>query len=237
MSIKLEKYENGIMIDLSEIFKDFLFINYENIINICKQNNIEIKDIIWIIISNTKIEKIDTLLSFYNLRYLDCSNNKLHNLPALPLSIIEIDCSNNYINDISQISSLSLKRLNCINNNIKEIISDTINILYCSQNSIININCPSVEQLICNENNLQEINLNKNIRIADCSHNKLLNIDLTQCNKIEELYIDNNLITIIPYSCLKILHCDDNNDIKLASKYKIKEMNKENDYIIFEFCV
>lgn len=236
-NIKWEKYENGIVVDFSEIYKNTLFIESVNMIKLCEDNKINLQDIIWIIISNTKVEKIDSLIVFNNLKYLDCSNNKLMELPNISSSIIEIDCSNNYINNIDQISKLSLKRLNCINNNIKEIINNSIDILYCSENSITNINCPLVEQLYCNKNNLKKINLNKHIKIVDCSHNKLVEIDLSQCNIIEELYIDNNQITTIPYSCLKILHCDDNDNIKLSSKYKINEMNKENGYIIFEFCV
>lgn len=253
---KIEEYENGLMIDFSNIFIYKKFITSSDFIKVIKNQSLDISKIIWVIISGTNIEKIETLVIFKNLKYLDCSHNKLYLLPEMPRSILEIDCSNNNITDLPLLDNRYLKRLNCVNNKIKEIKNMIVDILYCSNNNITTLECqPKV--LCCDNNNIRNINnIGSHIKILDCSYNKVKDFDFTKCSFLEEVYvnnnmintvenlpasvkvlhINNNIITTIPYfKGLETLYCDNKDSIKLSTKYDISNYKIDDKFIVFEF--
>ena len=72
------------------------------------------------------------------LKYLDCSNNSIERLDALPASLEFLNCSHNpYIEQLDNLPQ-NLKYLNCTNNNIRylDFLPYNLLFLYCGGNKI-----------------------------------------------------------------------------------------------------
>ena len=177
----------------NESQNNIIYLNNKNLksIPVIKENN---KNNIRIIYLNSnKIIKIENLSNFSNLTELFLQNNKIKVIKNLPISIIKLDLSNNFISNLIGIEKYkNLEWINLENNNIK-IISPIIKLsniieLYCANNYIDNFE--DVSQLgklkklkILDISGNEIVNTIKNIRISIiyyCPNLKFLNREIVK---------------------------------------------------------
>lgn len=139
-----------------------------------------------------------------NCRKLDCSHNKLTELPDLPY-ITSLDCSGN---DISKIGNLTnCEELRCTYNVLETLPElPKCRLLYCSHNKLkalpklpncVDLSCknnyleqlpelPKCRELWCNDNFLRDLPELPCIVELDCSDNKRLTKlpDLPNCDRL-----------------------------------------------------
>ncbi len=108
-------------------------------------------------ISNKNLTSFPNLSRFTNLTELDCSNNKLTNLPTLNATLIKLNCSDNQLESLPQ-------------------LPEKLNTLWCYRNKLIQL--PSLNQdllqLWCSENQLTSLPVfNLKLKVLVCHTNKL----------------------------------------------------------------
>jgi hypothetical protein len=147
-----------------------------------------------------EISDLSGIEDFYNLQYLDCSNNNIDTLNVNTNS--------------------TLKYLNCSGASISELIIDnlySLSTLDFSFNNLTNVNLsgnPGLTHLNCVRNQLSNLNLSNNTFLASlsCGENILISLDLSMVD-LEILQCQYNPITNIDLSgnySLKHLTCHDN---------------------------
>jgi hypothetical protein len=160
----------------------------------------------------TRFSKLPKLISLFvincpKITKLDCSNSKLAELEVSGL--IELNCSNTSIEELSLKLCPNITKLNCSNNN-KLVELDASN-------------CSNLEFLDCSNNNkLIELNVNNcfNLEFLDCSNSKLTSLDLSNCSKLKDVIKPPNLDIAQfknNHTDIKEVHSDPN----LTSKYNI----------------
>jgi Leucine-rich repeat (LRR) protein len=163
-------------------------------------------------VSDQGISDLSGIQDFRTIVELDCSSNFLTALDVSGLSFLErLNCSSNFLetNDINNpgglfniTGTISLRELFCASNNLTDL--DT------SQN--INL-----ELLDCADNNLTVLNVNSNtlLKNLNCSNNALSSLDISSNAALEVLNADSNelnalLTASIPNTSLITLSCADN---------------------------
>jgi uncharacterized repeat protein (TIGR01451 family) len=175
---KIDANGNG-KIELTEVDKvSYLNVNLSNIIN------------------------LEGINSFYNLKELDCSNNKITNLDISNIRYLtQLNCSNNELTSLRVNYNYELTTLDCSVNKLTNLIltdRGIIKYLYCSNNQLVNIN----------------ISENTKLNTLDCSENKLTNLDTSKNRDLIILKCFNNQITFLDLSkngALTTLNCSSNN--------------------------
>lgn len=175
-----------------------------------------------------EIEIISKHLEIVNISY-----NKLKELPDLPLSIKEISCTNNAIENIDNIEKyVNLQTLE-LSNNMLSMISGFTNIKYCnfSHNNIVSLPQLSCNYLDVSSNRLVEfpnitcrylIANNNRIRTVhgrddniykkiECKNNLIREIKGIFPN-LREMYLDNNEIHWIDMNCFPKIEIITGND-------------------------
>jgi len=108
-------------------------------------------------LNGLQISNLEGLQAFVNLKSLECVENNLTNLPALPLNLVKLDCSMNQITNLPSLP-LSLEELSCAVNHLTHIPSlpASLKIIYCNFNEIISLpTLPStLEYLACGSNKI-----------------------------------------------------------------------------------
>jgi len=108
-------------------------------------------------ISNTKITYIPSLSRFTNLKKLNCSYNKLTQLPELPFTLTHLYCYYNKLTVLPKLPSI-LTDLRCYTNNISYLqeFPPTLTCLDCDNNKLLYLpELPStLNALICYNNQL-----------------------------------------------------------------------------------
>ena len=99
-------------------------------------DNIEIIDV-----SYTNIDYLPDLSRFKNLQELNCSNNKLTDLPSLNDNLQKLNCSNNELTYLPNLND-NLTELNCPYNKLTCLTSLNKNLqkIYSANNVLFNIN-------------------------------------------------------------------------------------------------
>ncbi|MFK7833559.1 MAG: T9SS type A sorting domain-containing protein [Winogradskyella sp.] len=143
-------------------------------------------------VNNEGISDLTGIQDFKSLIELDCSGNYLETLDVSNMAFLErLNCSSNFLmtNDINDANGLlnttgttALKALFCANNNLNNL--DT------SQNT-------NLEVLDCADNNLSELTINNNafLRILNCSNNGLMSLDISSNPSLETVNSDSNQLT------------------------------------------
>ncbi len=172
-----------------------------------------IEHILALDVSGEGISNLEGIQDFKSLIELDCSSNFLDNLNVSGMVYLErLNCSSNYLltNDVSNPNGLlnttgtiSLKELYCAGNNLSDL--DT------SQNN-------NLEVLDCADNNLSLLNINNNtlLKTLNCSNNDLTNLDISSNTNIEDVncnsnQLDNLNTASVNNSTLTRLSCANNN--------------------------
>ncbi|MFD2727186.1 T9SS type A sorting domain-containing protein [Hyunsoonleella rubra] len=127
------------------------------------------------------------------LESLNISGENIQNLQGIKAfsSLIELDCSNNYLDELDVSGMVNLERLYCGSNYFL-----TSNV--ASPNGVLNITAtPSLTTLFCADNDLADLNvtLNTNLEVLDCSNNRLALLDISNNTSLVELNCDNNQIS------------------------------------------
>ena len=109
-------------------------------------------------------------MNFQNLQELNCSNNKLTQLPKnmnFP-NLLNLKCSNNKLRQLPKNMNLpNLKVLNCWYNQLTQLPENmnlpNLQTLYCSNNKLTqlpeNMNLPNLQELYCINNQLTSLPL------------------------------------------------------------------------------
>ncbi len=159
-------------------------------------------------------------------------------------SLVELDCSDNFLEELDVSGILFLERLNCSSNYLLTTdsnaangvfnITDTMALteLFCAGNNLNNLDISqhlNLEVLDCADNNLSELSINTNtlLKRLNCSNNNLISLDISNNQNLEELNGDsnqlNNLNTLgITNTTLTNLSCANNDLTNLfISNYQV----------------
>ncbi|MFP4845578.1 T9SS type A sorting domain-containing protein [Winogradskyella sp. PE311] len=187
-------------------------LGYDNVID-AQVLTSNIEHITDLDVSDKSISDLTGIRDFQSLMELNCSGNFLDALDVSNMIYLErLNCSSNYLltNDINNPNGLfntagtiNLKELYCAGNNLNDL--DT------SQNT-------NLELLDCASNNLTILNINNNtlLQTLNCSNNDLSNLDISSNTVLEDINCDSNelndLTTIgVNNTTLTSLSCANNN--------------------------
>lgn len=166
-------------------------------------------------ISSMHLRNIPSLNRFRNLESLNCSENKLTELPALPDTLKKLNCSRNrglklvnlperleilhcYNINCEALPNLpnSLIELDCSYNSLTKlppIIATSLVVLNCSYNKlrVVPVAPPTLQKLICNNNNILVLPEFSNLEYLECSNNQLRKL-FTLPKSLNTLICENN---------------------------------------------
>ena len=180
---------------------------------------------------------------------LDISNNQLTKIPPEVNNLINLryfNCSNNKISILSICNLINLKTICCENNKIKIIpkeIKTIINLTFlnCSQNELTILpleigNLINLEQFWCCNNNLTTLPLEIgnliNLKDFYCSNNKLNAIpnEIGNLFHLQKLNCINNNLTTLPSNLCDLIHLKyliySGNPIEYINPQIIRILNK-----------
>ena len=166
-------------------------------------------------IHNNNLKELPDPKYFPNIQYLDCSNNRLTNIPFYK-NLKYLIIKNNNVYDLINYNNSGLKYLD---------VSDNIGI-------DINIILNECKEIYCSHCNLSAFKINKynKIKILDISNNRLSNIDTSE--SLVELNIENNKISdlcLFPNLTALIIK---NNRLEKINKYpNLLVLNASNNFI------
>ncbi|MFD1615070.1 T9SS type A sorting domain-containing protein [Gelatiniphilus marinus] len=127
------------------------------------------------------------------VRTLNVSGKNIENLEGIKafLSLIELDCSSNYLNELDVSGMLNLQNLFCGSNYFLTNNPANTNGLLNTSGTV------SLTKLFCSNNNLADLNiaLNSNLEELDCSNNDLTVLDISNTNNLIEVNCNSNQIT------------------------------------------
>lgn len=170
-----------------------------------------------------------------HVQTLDVSDDGISDLIGIQdfKSLVELDCSGNFLDELDVSNMVFLERLNCssnylLTNDVNDTqgvfnTTGTINLieLYCAGNSLSNLDTSqniSLEILDCADNDLDDLNVTGNAVLIDlnCSNNNLTILDVSSNQVLEHLNCDsnelNNLVTSnLNNTTLTDLSCSNNN--------------------------
>lgn len=160
-------------------------------------------------VSLNKIDSLNGIEYFTNLKKLDCTWNNLKKINLQPLSNLEIlDCSSNKLDSLHYLSSCTkLIFFNCSKNQFLVLNLEFLNKLEyfnCGDNEIYDLNgtefCLNLEEYFCYGNQLTSINVKNlsKLKKIECSNNKLNKIiGIEDCVSLDYLYCHSNNLTIL----------------------------------------
>jgi len=120
-------------------------------------------DVSFIDLSNRNLKYIPDLTRFILLHEFWCNDNRLTELPALPLSLRILRCKNNLLHSLPEVLPINLQILSCINNcliSLPKKLPPNIVCIFCGNNFItrlpqlpsslymFTLSCNPVEELI-----------------------------------------------------------------------------------------
>ena len=150
-------------------------------------------------LQNLNLEKNTKLIE------LVCGNNKLESLDVTKLTDLTVlYCNNNQLQNLNLEKNTKLTEVYC-NDNQLTVLDVTKNTklrgLICSNNKLARLDLnKELIGLACNNNQLISLDVTKNLELKglDCSDNQLESLDVTQNTKLEELYAEDQVITLPP---------------------------------------
>lgn len=157
------------------------------------------QNIIFVSLSDNNLSGTLNLEFFKNLKVLDCSNNAINKIVNISNKVYEVVCKNNKFTTLDFINDLpGLQKLDCSNNLLVYLPA-----------------IQSLEILICNKNNLESVAPMNRLKKMVCKYNKITNI--SNFPVLELLECDNNMInTISNLPKLKFLWCPNNQIVNIT---------------------
>lgn len=129
-------------------------------------------------INNLNISDLTGIKDFTNLRYLDCSENKLSSLDVSGNPLLErVDCSENQLTNLNVTSSTFLRQL------------------FVNDNKLTSLDihsCVNLEELNCSINHLTELSIAQNakLKVLHCFANNFYSVDLKNGNEANLITMD-----------------------------------------------
>ncbi len=172
------------------------------------------------------LAKGSTMIIYGNLNGFDCNSN-FGNLtacnPSNNKSLIELDCSWNYITNLNIQNNTALEVLNCNANPLPSLNVENntaLTELYCGLNSLISLDVSAnllLKVLYCGLNRLTSLDVSANEALIKlyCGSNKLTSLDVSNNMALQELKCKDNLLKTLDVALnqeLVWLNCS-NNDI------------------------
>ncbi|MFY7963561.1 MAG: DUF7619 domain-containing protein [Chitinophagaceae bacterium] len=163
--------------------------------------------------SSNKLLQLPTLPS--SLKWLICYENQLSSLPSLPGSLEFLECS---VNQLVSLPSLpnTLTSLACGSNKMKQLPSlpGSLEFLHCSVNQLDSLpTLPNTLQaLFCDSNFIVKLPLLPNtLQTLNCNSNQILSLPVLP-NSISDLFCSRNNLTNLPTlpSNISVLFCSSN---------------------------
>lgn len=147
-----------------------------------------------------------------HIQTLDVSDESISDLTGISdfKSLIELDCSGNYLDELDVSDMIYLERLNCSSNYL---LTNDIN----DPNGLLNTTgALSLVELYCAGNNLTNLDASQNatLEILDCANNNLNTLDVLGNTLLRELNCSNNNLSSLDISnntVLEDLNCNSNN--------------------------
>ncbi|MFP5039492.1 T9SS type A sorting domain-containing protein [Parasediminibacterium sp. JCM 36343] len=188
--------------------------------------------------NNLLIKDLTGIQYFDNLQFLDCSNNQLKSLPALPGNIRYLACANNQLANLpSFTNNSSLSYLYCSGNKLSTLsaLPNSLVFLECQDDSLTSIPTlpnTNLASFICDGNQLDSLpSLPDSLSFVFCNNNQLgslpslpVNLNYLGCNGnklttlsslpafLKYLYCNRNQLTSLPNlpAGLGYLYCANN---------------------------
>ncbi|WP_179005828.1 T9SS type A sorting domain-containing protein [Winogradskyella forsetii] len=146
-----------------------------------------------------------------HIQNLDVSDKSISDLTGIQdfRSLVELDCSGNFLNTLDVSDMLFLERLNCSSNYLLTNDTNDIDGLFNTTGTI------SLKALYCAGNNLNNLDTsqNTNLEILDCADNNISDLNINNNALLRVLYTSNNDLTILDLSsntALEDVNCDSN---------------------------
>lgn len=176
---------------------------------------------------------------FTGLRRLDCSYNNFSSLDVSSLkNLTELDCSNNFLTELTVAGAAALETLYCYENSIKTLDVSTLENLTdlgCSSNQLSELRlgeAAALTSLSCLNNSLTALDVGafKNLKELDCSRNSLTELNLVGAAALEEVDCASNRLTALDMgglSNLQTLYCSGNelSALDLSEATALKQVN------------
>ena len=173
-------------------------------------------------VSDRGIQSLAGLECFIGLEGLDCSQNQLASLPALPSGLIWLNCGFNRVVVLPALPS-GLKSLSCNNNQLTSLpaLPSSLSTLACGKNQLTALpKLPSnLTELDCWDNQLSALpSLPSGLIDLSCYYNRLVSLP-TLPSGLAWIKCDNNQLTTLPTlpSGLRSLLCGNNQLISLPA--------------------
>ncbi|MGC6430200.1 MAG: T9SS type A sorting domain-containing protein [Jejuia sp.] len=194
---------------------------------------------------------LDNQVLTSSIEYLNALNVSGKNIESLEgiqsfLSLTELDCSNNFLDELDLSGMLNLEALYCSSNyfltnnsaNINGVLNidgvNNLSVLFCSGNLLADLNVSdkmNLQNLDCSDNKITNLDISSNALLQDlnCSSNAIANLDISDLSVLETVNCSNNTIINLITSAavnatLKILNCSNNNlDVLQINAYSALE--------------
>ena len=159
------------------------------------------------------------------IKILDVSDAGISDLTGIRdfKSLVELDCSGNFLDALDVSDMVFLERLNCSSNIINSFNTNgasSLVELFCAANNLTNLNISqlvNLEVLDCADNDISVLTISNNnlLKSLNCSNNDLTNLDISNNSALEDVNCNsnsiNNLITsTTTNTTLKSLSCASN---------------------------
>lgn len=135
-------------------------------------------------LSGKGLTNLPDLSHFLNCKELDCCDNELTSLPALPPNLTYLDCENNKLTFLPALPD-SLEELNCEDNQLASLptLPDSLNDLFCRNNQLSLPTLPkTIEYLSISDNPIYSIKQYDNSQIND------VKLKIQKINNFRNLY-------------------------------------------------
>jgi len=157
------------------------------------------------------------------IQYLDVSNQNINDLTGIEdfTSLINLNCSFNYLSSLDITQNTNLINLNCMSNNITnlDVTQNTaLTHIYCATNQLVSL----------------DVTQNSVLEILSCNGNSLTSLNITQNNSLTELSCGNNQLNALDVSlniALTAISCGENPimNINVSQNIALKNLTCNNN--------
>lgn len=183
-----------------------------------------------IVVSDRGLTSLPSLERFYNLKTLNCSNNKLTSLPKLNNTLEKLFCRHNELTELPQLNN-SLRELVCRNNKLTKLpeLNRYLRHLNCDNNQLTELPPlnESLRELCCGNNQLNKLpEINRSLTHIYCYSNRLFDLPILPNSVIYIYTTHNNLPRELS---IRDIYINDEfrrefNDQILIARFKFKRM-------------
>ena len=154
-----------------------------------------------LLVGNLHIRDLTGVQYFKNLVYLECSNDSLYNIPALPTKLNFFNCAYNKLTSLPPLGD-SLSQFQCAFNQLTSLpaLPAPLQLLDCGSNALSTLPAlpNGIFTLYCDVNNLVSLpTLPSNLRGLACNNNQLTSLPALN-NQLINLNCYANQLTALP---------------------------------------